>query len=112
MNVERKTIRTKKLLVVLLRQKEYFLQPFLENSVASLLVSKTWHWIDFIIAYQHQPFYATKEEKESSLLVENITKKDIHVSIFKAFEKLSEELSLLQEVYFKKEIRKKNKFLH
>ena len=54
----------------------------------------------------------TKEEKESSLLVENITKKDIHVSIFKTFEKLPEELSLLQEVYFKKEVRKKNRFLH
>ena len=51
----------------------------------------------------------TKEEKESSLLVENMTKKDIHVSIFKSLEKLPEELSLLQEDYFKKEVRKKNR---
>ena len=59
--------------------------------------------------YQHQPSYVTKEEKESSLLVENMTKKDIHVSIFKSLEKLPEELSLLREDYFKKEVRKKNR---
>ena len=35
--------------------------------------------------------------------------KNIHVSIFKSLEKLAEELSLLQEDYFKKEVRKKNR---
>ena len=107
---------------VLLRQKEYFLQPFLENSVDSLskdeLNKEIVSFQNFALdrfyqfadckakgdAYQHQPFYVTKEESGSALLVESMTKEDIHVSIFRSLEKLPEELSLLQEDFFKNKL--------